>query len=118
MRPNSLSKTVGDLKLQALINELHQSLAEVEAEKRGDTLHDMQADALANTLADNLEEVNAGKISDTLKDLKVTSPVVSLAPKVAEIKAKTAAKKNTMRYWSDTGCHAFCHSSRGIGKDI
>ena len=78
----------------------------------------MQADALADTLADNLEEVNAGKISDTLKDLKVTSPVVSLAPKVAEIKAKTAAKKNTERYWSDTGCHAFSHSSRGIGKDI
>ena len=77
---------------------LHQSLAEVEAERRGDKLHEIDANALADTLADNLEVVNAGKISKTLKDLKATSLVVSLAPTVAEIKAKTACKTQ-----SDTG---------------
>ena len=79
------AETVGDL-------ELHQSLAEVEAEKRGDTLHDVEAEALADTLADNLEDEKAVKISETLTDLKATSPVVTLAPTLAEIKAKTAGK--------------------------
>ena len=78
------AETVGDL-------ELHQSLAEVEAEKRGDTLHDVEAEALADT-ADNLEDEKAVKISETLTDLKATSPVVTLAPTLAEIKAKTAGK--------------------------
>ena len=52
---------MGALELQAQINTLHQRIAEVYAEKRGDTLHEMEADALADTLADNLEEVNAGE---------------------------------------------------------
>ena len=86
------------MELQALINTLVQSLAEVEAEKIGDTLHDVQADALADTLADNLKEVNAGKMSETLTYLKATLPVVTLVPTLAEIKAITAGKT-----LSDTG---------------
>ena len=85
MRPNSLSKTVGDL-------ELHQSLAEVEAKKEDETLHDVEAEALGDTLACRLEQVKPGKISESLTDLKATSRGVTLAPTLAEIKAETAGK--------------------------
>lgn len=80
LRPNSLSKTVSDLELQAKINTLHQRIAEVEAEKRGDTLREMEADALADTLADNLEEVNAGENKQITERSKghITSGVTGL----------------------------------------
>ena len=58
-----------------LVNTLHHSLAEVKAEKRGDTLRDQEAKALADTLADRLAEVKYGEVGKTLNDEKGASPV-------------------------------------------
>ena len=58
-----------------MIDTLHHSLAEVETEKRGDTLRGLQAKALADTLANRLAAVKVGKVEKTLTDEKGASPV-------------------------------------------
>ena len=42
---------------KALVNTMHYSLAELQAETPRDTLHDVEAVASADTLADRLAEV-------------------------------------------------------------
>ena len=51
------------MEVVTLVNTLHHSLAEVKAEKQGDTLRDLEAKALADTLADRLAEVKYGKLA-------------------------------------------------------
>ena len=63
------------MEVVTLVNTLHHSLAEVEAEKRGDTLRDLEAKALADTMADRLAEVKYGKVGKTLNDEKGASLV-------------------------------------------
>ena len=58
-----------------MVNTMHHSLAEVKAEKPGNTLHDVEAKGLDDTLADRLAEVKAGKVGETLTDEKGASPV-------------------------------------------
>ena len=53
----SFAKTVGDVKLEGLLNTLHHSLAVVQANKPGDTMRDVDAEALVDKLA----EVKTGK---------------------------------------------------------
>lgn len=62
MRPNSFGETVADVEVEGLVNTLHHSLTEVEAETPGDTLCDVKAEALADRLTDRLAEVKAGKV--------------------------------------------------------
>lgn len=59
MRPKSLYETVGDVESEELVIAMHHSLAEVEAEKGGNTLRGLQTEASTNTLADSLAEVKA-----------------------------------------------------------
>ena len=63
------------MEVVTLVNTLHQSLPELEAEKRGDTLRDLEAKALADTLADRVAEVKYGEVGKTLKDEKGASLV-------------------------------------------
>ena len=65
----------GTAEVVTLVNTLHYILAEVEAEKRGDSLRALQAKALADTVADSLAEVKNGEVGKTLKDEKGASLV-------------------------------------------
>ena len=58
-----------------LVNTLHHSLAEVEAEKRDNTLRDLEAKALADTLAYRLADIKYREVCKTLNDEKGASPV-------------------------------------------
>ena len=78
LRPNNFGETVGDVSAQAKVNTLHHSLAQVQAKTPGDTLRDVKAEALADTQAHQLAEVKARKVGETLTDLKNASPVLML----------------------------------------
>ena len=58
-----------------LVNTLHHSLAEVEAEKRDNTLRDLEAKALADTSAYRLADIKYREVGKTLNDEKGASPV-------------------------------------------
>ena len=62
------------MEVEKLVNTMHHSLAEVKAEKPGDT-RDVEAKGLDDTLADRLAEVKAGKVGETLTDEKGASQV-------------------------------------------
>ena len=60
---------------KALVNTMHQGLAEVEAETSDDTLRDVEAKESANTLPDRVAEVRGETVGKTLRDVKGASPV-------------------------------------------
>ena len=70
MRPTTFCKTVGDVETEAHVNTMHHSLAEVEAERRGDTLRDVEVEASADTLADMLPEEKRENVGETLTYVK------------------------------------------------
>lgn len=75
MRPATFCETVGDVETEVLINTMHQSLAEVEAETPGDPVRDVEAEASVDTLSYRLPEVKADKVGETLTDVKGASLV-------------------------------------------
>ena len=66
---------MGDVETEALINTMHQSQAEVDAETPGDPERDVEAEASVDTLAYRLPQVKADKVGDTLTDVKGASLV-------------------------------------------
>ena len=70
LRLKTFCETGGDVEAKALVIAMHHSLAEVEAETPGDTLHDVETEASADTLGDSLAEVKATKVGGTLADLE------------------------------------------------
>ena len=66
---------MGDVETEVLINTMHQSQAEVEAETPGDPVRDVEAEASVDTLAYKLPEVKADKVGETLTDVKGASLV-------------------------------------------
>ena len=75
MRSTLFGETVGDMEAEALVKTMHQSLAEVEAEKPFYTLRDVETKALADTLAERLLGVKAERVGETLMHLKAASLV-------------------------------------------
>ena len=55
----ALVDTLNDVKAEALLHTLPDTLVKVKAEKFGDTLGDAKAETLVETLADTLIEVKA-----------------------------------------------------------
>ena len=66
-------KTLRDVEAEAVVNNMHHSVAEVEAEKPVDTLRDVEAEASADTLADSLAEVKAEKVGVDGCEGRITS---------------------------------------------
>ena len=66
---------MGDVETEVLINTMHRSQAEVEAEKPGDPVREVEAEASVDTLAYRLPEVKADKVGETLTDVKGASLV-------------------------------------------
>ena len=70
MRPTTFRKTVGDVETDAHVNTMHHSVAEVEAERRGDTLRSVEVEASADTLACRLPEEKRENVGEILTDVK------------------------------------------------
>ena len=66
-------KTLRDVEVEAVVNKMHHSLAEVEAEKPVDTLRHVEGEASADTLADSLAEVKAEKVGVDGCERRITS---------------------------------------------
>ena len=64
---------MGDVNSEALINTIHQSLAEVETETLVDSLRDVGSEASPDTLSESLAKVKAEKVGQTLTDVKKAS---------------------------------------------
>ena len=63
------------METEVLINTMHQSQAEVAAERPGDPVRDVEVEASVDTLAYMLPEVKADKVGETLTDVKGASLV-------------------------------------------
>ena len=54
---------------ETLVNTMHYSLPKVKAQRPVDALRDMDSKASANTLANKVAEVKADKVGETLMDV-------------------------------------------------
>ena len=68
LRPTTFCETVVDMGAKTLGNTKYYSLLKVEAQTPIDTLRDMDSKASANTLANKVAEVKADKVGETLMD--------------------------------------------------
>ena len=75
LRPTSFYETVVDMEAETLVNTMHYSLLKVKTQTPVDALPDMDPKASANTLANRVAEVTADKNGETLMNVIGVSPV-------------------------------------------
>ena len=63
------------MEAETLVNTMHYSLPKVKAQTPVDALRDMDPKASANALANRVAEVTADKVGETLMDVIGVSPV-------------------------------------------
>ena len=75
LRPTTFFETVVDMEADTLVKTMYYSLRKVKAETPVDALRDMDPKASANTLANRVADVKADKVGETLMDVIGVSPV-------------------------------------------
>ena len=84
---------------EAIIDALHETLTEVQADTLGDLSTDVNSEELLHALADTVGEVEAKTLYKTLNDIKAEKLVDGLNDRLAKDKSRNY-RRHTAGCWS------------------
>ena len=84
---------------EAIIDALHKTLTEVQADTLGDASTDVNSEELLHALADTVGEVEAETLYKTLNDIKAEKLVDGLNERLAKDKSRNY-RRHTAGCWS------------------
>ena len=83
----------------SIIDALHQTLTEVQADTLGDASTDVNSEELLHALADTVGEVEAETLYKTVNDIKAEKLVDALDDRLAKEKSRNY-RRHTAGFWS------------------